>query len=102
MRTKRKPKPKRKPSVGIHCPECGSASKALYSRPRGMVTFRRRECTKCRERFTTCERIVNRGTPESSIDRTQFAMTMRDLFRVSGLTVADLESPLPLTSEEKQ
>jgi transcriptional repressor NrdR len=44
----------------MHCPRCGSPSHVLETRSAddGAAVRRRRECSKCGERFTTFERIA--------------------------------------------
>jgi len=45
---------------GIPCPLCASASRVLETRmANDVVLRRRRECTACRFRFSTLERIIS-------------------------------------------
>ena len=41
----------------MNCPNCGGKTRTIDSRDRdeGNMTYRRRECRKCGERFTTFE-----------------------------------------------
>jgi hypothetical protein len=97
MTTMKRTKPKPDHTAhGITCPTCKVGTIVLYSRPRDGVTFRRRSCPKCGERFTTAEKIVNRPTPESSTGRTATALSITDLLRTLGLTVADLTDPVTI------
>jgi hypothetical protein len=53
---------------GLTCRRCGSQRpRVVYTRRRiGGVQVRRRECRRCRERFTTWERPIGRGKLSSS------------------------------------
>ena len=42
----------------MKCPECGSKAVVIDSRCDGSVTYRRLECEKCANRFTTIEKIM--------------------------------------------
>ncbi|HVK14431.1 MAG TPA: hypothetical protein VM597_37175 [Gemmataceae bacterium] len=92
---KTKPK-KRAAGRGIGCPGCGTPTQALYTRPGGAVTFRRRVCPKCGARVTTAEKIVNRGAGPGSENRTAAAISITELLKTIGLTPADLQSPVTL------
>lgn len=41
----------------MHCPFCGSETKVTNKRESGNETRRRRECLKCKKRFTTYEKL---------------------------------------------
>lgn len=86
---------------GIDCPECGSPTETLYTRPRGAVTYRRRRCP-CGFRFTTAEKIVNRGAASPLTDRTALALSITDLLRSAGLTPADLQTTPNVSTGDRQ
>lgn len=45
-------------SEGVRCPTCSCGNcPVLYTRRRGNVTVRCRQCPRCRRRFSTTERV---------------------------------------------
>ena len=49
------------PGGSLPCPDCGSATKVIDSRPNGLGIKRRRQCTSCGIRFSTQEFISEAG-----------------------------------------
>ena len=46
-------------NVGLQCPNCGCHHfRVIYTRPKGTLIMRRRECRHCGRRLTTWERVV--------------------------------------------
>jgi len=45
----------------MHCPFCGSETRVTNKRESGEETRRRRECLKCKKRFTTYEKLEITG-----------------------------------------
>jgi len=63
---------------GVACPHCETGTRCTDSRPirGGTVTMRRRECRKCKRRFTTYERAGATHPPDNSIlKRVEIALT---------------------------
>ena len=102
MKAKPKKKWKRPPAVGILCPTCGKPTAVIYSRPRGAVTFRRRLCRPCGQRFTTAEKIVNRGDSQMLTDKTAMGLAITDLLHSCGLNLSDLQSPVTIPPAQEK
>ena len=78
----------------MKCPSCGDLeSKVIDSRSLGDEIRRRRECIKCRERFTTYERVQNRGLYVIKKDGRREDFNREKLF--SGIRKACEKRPMP-------
>jgi transcriptional repressor NrdR len=84
----------------MKCPSCGELeSKVIDSRSLGDEIRRRRECIKCRERFTTYERVQNRGLYVIKKDGRREDFNREKLF--SGIRKACEKRPMPTGTIEK-
>ena len=84
----------------MKCPRCGELeSKVIDSRSLGDEIRRRRECTKCGERFTTYERLQQRSLYVIKKDGRREEFNREKLF--SGIRKACEKRPMPTGSIEK-
>lgn len=54
------------------CPECGSSSSVVQTRETELTVWRRRECIRCKVRWSTWEATTN---PERMVEAMREAMT---------------------------
>ena len=85
---------------GLACPDCGGGLRLLYTRQRVGHVYRRRECLACRQRYSTSERLINRGTGERSVAVPLLLSSVHDLLASLGISDAALENPVTLPSKE--
>ena len=84
----------------MKCPSCGDLeSKVIDSRSLGDEIRRRRECTVCRTRFTTYERLQNRSLYVIKKDGRREEFDREKLF--SGIRKACEKRPMPTGTIEK-
>jgi len=84
----------------MKCPACGEPeSKVIDSRSLGDEIRRRRECTKCGERFTTYERLQQRSLYVIKKDGRREEFNREKLF--SGIRKACEKRPMPTGAIEK-
>ena len=84
----------------MKCPSCGEPeSKVIDSRSLGDEIRRRRECTACRSRFTTYERLQNRSLYVIKKDGRREEFDREKLF--SGIRKACEKRPMPTGTIEK-
>lgn len=84
----------------MKCPTCGEPeSKVIDSRSLGDEIRRRRECTKCRARFTTYERLQYRSLYVIKKDGRREEFDREKLF--SGIRKACEKRPMPTGTIEK-
>ncbi|MDD5313120.1 MAG: transcriptional regulator NrdR [Dehalococcoidia bacterium] len=84
----------------MKCPSCGEPeSKVIDSRSLGDEIRRRRECEKCRSRFTTYERLENRNLYVIKKDGRREEFSREKLF--SGIRKACEKRPLPMGAIDK-
>ncbi len=84
----------------MKCPACGEPeSKVIDSRSLGEEIRRRRECTKCGERFTTYERLQQRSLYVIKKDGRREEFDREKLF--SGIRKACEKRPMPTGTIEK-
>lgn len=84
----------------MKCPSCGEPeSKVIDSRSLGDEIRRRRECSKCRSRFTTYERLQNRSLFIIKKDGRREEFDREKLF--SGIRKACEKRPMPTGTIEK-
>ena len=84
----------------MKCPSCGEPeSKVIDSRSLGDEIRRRRECTVCRTRFTTYERLQNRSLYVIKKDGRREEFDREKLF--SGIRKACEKRPMPTGTIEK-
>ena len=84
----------------MKCPSCGDLeSKVIDSRSLGDEIRRRRECTVCRARFTTYERLQNRSLYVIKKDGRREEFDREKLF--SGIRKACEKRPMPTGTIEK-
>ena len=84
----------------MKCPSCGEPeSKVIDSRSLGDEIRRRRECTVCRSRFTTYERLQNRSLYVIKKDGRREEFDREKLF--SGIRKACEKRPMPTGTIEK-
>ena len=68
----------------MNCPLCGKKTRVLDSRITGDLCRRRRECTACKERFSTQERQVLEAADAGSVGDAIRAMTDEQLSHAIG------------------
>jgi hypothetical protein len=90
----RKPKPK--PVRGLACPNCGAATLTLWTRPKGRVCFRRRQCPACGERVTTKETPINKAAEPANVDKALVALSMTEFLKSLGIDPTELGKPITL------
>jgi transcriptional repressor NrdR len=84
----------------MKCPSCGEPeSKVIDSRSLGDEIRRRRECTKCKSRFTTYERLQNRSIFVIKKDGRREEFDREKLF--AGIRKACEKRPMPTGTIEK-
>jgi len=84
----------------MKCPSCGEPeSKVIDSRSLGDEIRRRRECSKCKSRFTTYERLQNRSLYVIKKDGRREEFDREKLF--SGIRKACEKRPMPTGTIEK-
>ncbi|MBN1376658.1 MAG: transcriptional repressor NrdR [Dehalococcoidia bacterium] len=84
----------------MKCPSCGEPeSKVIDSRSLGDEIRRRRECIKCKSRFTTYERLQNRSLYVIKKDGRREEFDREKLF--SGIRKACEKRPMPTGTIEK-
>jgi transcriptional repressor NrdR len=84
----------------MKCPSCGEPeSKVIDSRSLGDEIRRRRECTRCKSRFTTYERLQNRSIYVIKKDGRREEFDREKLF--SGIRKACEKRPMPTGTIEK-
>ncbi len=84
----------------MKCPNCGEPeSRVIDSRSLGDEIRRRRECAKCRHRFTTLERLQNRSLYIIKKDGRREEFDREKLF--SGIRKACEKRPMPTGAIEK-
>lgn len=98
---KPKPKPKRaRADRGIVCPDCQSPAELVYTRSGPTCTLRRKQCRKCKARFTTAERISGRTGDEKYIPATRATIAATDFARALGIPTSILTPPVILPQED--